>query len=61
MIVGGGGGELEKEKDRIADYKFYDKTYFGYHYLMLDIRTTSIQFSAFDIDNSLFDQFEIFY
>lgn len=61
MIVGGGGGELEKKKDRVADYKFYDKTYFGYHYLLMEIGSSSIKFLAYDIDNSLFDNFEILF
>jgi hypothetical protein len=59
MIVGGGGGELEKKNERIANYHLYEKVYFGYHYLIMTMTQGNIHFSAYNVSNDLIDQFSV--
>lgn len=59
MIVGGGGGELEKKNERVADYNIYNVTYFGYHYVVMTLTKTCIHFTTYNLTNHLIDQFEL--
>jgi hypothetical protein len=61
LIGGGGGGELEKENERIANYHIYNCTFFGHHYIMMDIGEKSVYFTASNLSNTLFDQFEVLF
>ncbi|KAJ2671927.1 hypothetical protein GGI25_005316 [Coemansia spiralis] len=57
-IVGGAGGSLDLE--RVEDWKMYNVTYLGHHYVALDIDDSVLRWTAYNVAGSIVDQFSIF-
>ncbi|KAJ2217084.1 hypothetical protein EV179_000851 [Coemansia sp. RSA 487] len=56
-IVGGAGGVIDY--DRVEDWKMYNATYTGFHYVLLDVSDKELQWSAYDVSGVVIDQFKI--
>ncbi|KAJ1944615.1 hypothetical protein GGF37_002108 [Kickxella alabastrina] len=56
-IVGGAGGTLDLQ--RVEDWNMYNVTYLKHHYVSLDIEERRLQWSARNVDGTVFDHFVI--
>jgi hypothetical protein len=59
VIMGGGGAQLERASERVANFSFYTVTHFEHHYAWLE-RTThdAWRFTVHSIHDVLLDSYE---
>ncbi|KAJ2855540.1 hypothetical protein J3B02_002111 [Coemansia erecta] len=56
-IVGGAGGTLDLV--RVQDWKMYNRTYLGHHFVSLSISNSKLEWLAFNVAGSVIDRFSI--
>lgn len=55
MSIGGGGGQLELEEERVEDWKLFHRTIFDHHYVELRVEEKQVTFTVLDINNNILD------
>eukprot|EP01127_Copromyxa_protea_P005207 TRINITY_DN150_c1_g3_i1.p1 TRINITY_DN150_c1_g3~~TRINITY_DN150_c1_g3_i1.p1 ORF type:complete len:453 (-),score=79.68 TRINITY_DN150_c1_g3_i1:86-1444(-) len=55
MSIGGGGGQLELESQRVEDWKVFTRTVFEHHYVDLKVEDDHVTFTVRDINDYVLD------
>ncbi|KAJ1849866.1 hypothetical protein LPJ57_008290, partial [Coemansia sp. RSA 486] len=56
-IVGGAGGTLDLMQ--VEDWKMYNSTYLGHHFVSLTVDDSKLEWSAYNASGSVIDEFRI--
>lgn len=55
MSIGGGGGQLEVEEEKVEDWKVFEVTVFDHHYVEMRVDDHSLTFIVRNLRDSVLD------
>jgi hypothetical protein len=59
LSVGGGGGQLELEEERVEDWKLFEVTAFAHHYVEMEVEDALLTFVVRDMNGGVLDRLQI--